>query len=272
MELQFSQLQGAEDMRIRNLLILMLSVVLIIGGVLAARAQTSTNQSYTVEAYDSLDKIGARFDVQVACLAEVNDLSGGEIIKPGQQLIIDFACPRYDGFDFVLNPRDPNANVTQGLGQGGGGGSADQVYQVQRGDTLDTIGQALNVSVVALQVANDIKPGAIIQPGLNLVIPAGAPKYGEFPILTNPANPTSDTNELGQGGGAALGPNDQEYVVQRGDTLDGIAAQFDVKTSCLAEGNSLDAPSKIYPGQYLVVKMDCPRYDGYAPVLNPRGA
>lgn len=255
-------------MRTRTLMVL-IGVFML--GVMAAQAQTSA-QTYNVEPYDTLDSIGARFDVQVACLAKVNDLAGGgAFIEPGQTLTIDFGCPLYEGYDTVLNPRDPNAAIQEGLGQGGGGGSADQIYQVQRGDTLDTIGQALNVSVVAIREANDIKPGAIIRPGLNLTIPAGAPIYGEFPILTNPANPTSETNELGQGGGATLGPNDQEYVVQRGDTLDGIAAAFDVKMSCLAEGNSLESPDRIFPGQYLVVSLDCPRYDGYAPVLNPRG-
>lgn len=255
-------------MRNRTLLVL---IGIFAVGVIVAQAQTSA-QTYTIEPYDTLDSIGARFDVQVACLAKVNELrGGGAFIEPGQTLTIDFGCPLYEGYDTVLNPRDPNAAVQEGLGQGGGGGAADQRYQVQRGDTLDTIGQALNVSVVAIQVANDLKPGGIIQPGLNLVIPAGAPLYGEFPILTDPANPTGDSNELGQGGGAALGPNDQEYVVQRGDTLDGIAAAFDVKMSCLAEGNNLESPNRIFPGQYLVVSLECPRYDGYAPVLNPRG-
>lgn len=252
----------------RKLLVL-IGVLML--GVMAAQAQTS-GETYTVEAYDTLDSIGARFDVQVACLAEANGLTeGGAFIEPGQTLTIDFSCPLYEGYDTVLNPRDPNAAIQEGLGQGGGGGSADQIYQVQRGDTLDTIGQSLNVSVVAIREANDIKPGAIIRPGLNLTIPAGAPVYGEFPILTNPANPNSVTNELGQGGGAPLGANDQEYVVQRGDTLDGIAAAFDVKMSCLAEGNNLESPDRIFPGQYLVVSLECPRYDGYAPVLNPRG-
>lgn len=242
---------------------------LFFGSVLMAAAQDET---YTVQTGDSLDKIGAIYDVQVACLAKANELSLGALLSPGDVVTISYACPLYDGVDFVTNPREVNTSVTANLGQGGGGGAADVTYQVQRGDSLDSIGQALNVSVVALQVANKLTPGAVLQPGQALTIPADAPVYGEFPALTAPDDPTGDTNALGQGGGGAtdLSGGDTTYVVQPNDTLDTIGALFDVQTACLANENDLADPAKIYPGQQLAVKESCPRYDGFDFVKNPR--
>lgn len=244
--------------------------MLIVSGAASTFAQSAT--SHTVARGDSLDKIGAIYDVEAGCLGAANELAGGAILEPGQVLTISYDCPRYDGVDFVLNPREVNANISESLGQGGGGGAADAGYRVERGDTLDTIGQALNVSVVAIQVANELAPGAIIQPGQSLIIPADAPVYGQFPPLTNPSNPASADNELGQGGGSTdLSEGDTTYVVQRGETLDGIGARFDVAVVCLTTENNLVDASQIFPGQVLTIRASCERYTGFDTVTNPRG-
>ncbi|MCC6896101.1 MAG: LysM peptidoglycan-binding domain-containing protein [Anaerolineae bacterium] len=256
--------------RLRRVIPVVIGSALILSSVTAAFAQ---DENYTVTTGDSLDKIGAIYDVQVACLAETNNIATGALLEPGQVVAISFDCPLYDGVDFVTTPREVNTNVTEGLGQGGGGGAADVTYQVQRRDTLDTIGQTLNVSVVAIQVANELKAGAILQPGQQLIIPADAPAYGQFPALTTPDDPDSDESALGQGGGGAtdLSGGDTTYVVQQNDTLDTIGALFDVQTACLASENNLADPAKIYPGQSIAVKVSCPRYDGFDFVINPRG-
>ncbi len=249
-----------------------LVLVLMSGTVWVVLAQDNAT-SYTVKRGDSLDKIGALFDVQAACLAQSNDLTLGSMIKPGDVLVISFDCPRYDGFDFVLNPReDGKTPARREAGQGGGGSIEGDIYTVRRGDTLDTIGQELNVSVVAIRVANGLRAGDIITPGQELVIPADAPAYGLFPALTEPANPNSVNNELGQGGGGAesLAEGDTTYVVQPLDSLDKIGALFDVQTACLAESNNLRLDRPIYPGQVLNISADCPRYGGEDFVVNPR--
>ena len=249
----------------------------LFGGALVAMAQ---DESYTVVTGDSLDKIGATYDVQAACLAKTNNIGVGDMLKPGQVLTISFDCPLYDGVDNIATPREVNKNVSAGLGQGGGGGATSTPYQVQRGDSLDSIGQALNISVVSLQVANGIKPGDVLQPGQEITIPADAPPFGQFPALVDPANPSSDANTAGQGGGGGapavttsatdLSNGDATYVVQYQDTLDSIGALFDVKVDCLVSENKIADATKIYPGQALSVKTSCPRYDGFDVVIHPR--
>ncbi len=263
-------------LRKRRFISALVGCMLVFSGATLAFAQ---DDSYNVKTGDSLDKIGAIFDVQAACLAKVNNISVGSMLSPGQILTISFDCPLYDGVDFITTPRQVNTNVTESLGQGGGGGATSVPYQVQRGDSLDSIGQELNVSSVAIQVANGLPNGAILQPGQELTIPADAPPFGQFPALTKPGNPGSAGNELGQGGGGGavtttatdLSKGDATYVVQLNDTLDTIGALFDVKVTCLATENEIADPAKIYPGQALSVKTSCPRYDGFDFVINPRG-
>ncbi|MBZ0288805.1 MAG: LysM peptidoglycan-binding domain-containing protein, partial [Anaerolineae bacterium] len=233
--------------------ILFAAFVCIIAGAFAAFAQ---GDSYTVQPRDTLDQIAAFYDVQTACLAESNNLAKPSELKVGDIINIDFSCPRYDGWDFVTNPReDAGGGGVSDLGQGGGSaedaedgapqpGPNDTSYTVARGDTLDTIGQAQNISIVSLRLANGLSPTDKIFPGDSLIIPADAAPYGQFPAIANPAA-LPQNQELGQGGGgtAVAGPGDQLYVVQPLDTLDKIGANFDTQVTCIAQANGLDKPS-----------------------------
>jgi LysM repeat protein len=51
--------------------------------------------------------------------------------------------------------------------------------------------------------------------------------------------------------GAATG--EQEYTVQAGDTLGGIAAQFGVTVDALVQANSITDPNLIIPGETLII-------------------
>lgn len=265
-------------LRLNRFIPVLIGCVALLSGAMVAFAQDG---SYTVVTGDSLDKIGAIYDVQAACLAKTNNIGVSDMLKPGQVLTISFECPLYDGVDNVTTPREVNQNVTENLGQGGGGGATSTPYQVQRGDSLDSIGQALNISVVSLQVANGIKPGDVLQPGQEITIPAGAAPFGQTPALTDPSNPSSAAN-AGQGGGGGapiatttatdLKNGDATYVVQYQDTLDKIGALYDVKVDCLVSENNIEDPTKIYPGQVLSVKTSCPRYDGFDFVINARSS
>ena len=259
--------------------IIFAAFVCIIAGAFSAFAQGG---SYTVQPRDTLDQIAAFYDVQTACLAKSNNLAKPSELRVGDVINIDLSCPRYDGWDFVTNPRDDSGASTANTsdsGQGGGAadtsgpqaGPNDTTYTVARGDTLDTIGQEKNISIVSLRLANDLTPIDKIFPGDSLIIPADAAPYGQFPAIANPgALPANQ--ELGQGGGgvAVAGPGDQLYVIQPLDTLDKIGANFDTQVACIAQGNGLTKPSLILPGQTVVIQASCPRYDGYDTVTNPR--
>jgi LysM repeat protein len=105
------------------------------------------------------------------------------------------------------------------------GGSVE--YIVQPGDTLYSIASRYGTTVEAIRLANGIVNPWFIQVGQKLVIPRGSP-----------ASSTSS--------GAT-------YVVQRGDTLYSIAAQFDRNVWDIVAANNLSDPGTIWVGQVLVI-------------------
>jgi LysM repeat protein len=225
------------------------------------------NSVYTVQRGDVLDSIAANYDVQTDCLAQSNNLPNkGNQLKIGQTIVIDLSCPRYDGVDFVANPRSGNSQSA--LGQGGGEtetaptpGPNDQAYTAQRGDMLDSIAQQFNVSLQSLMMANNIDPNKkyVLRIGTTLVIPGGAPPYGQFPATGAGAN-----GDLGQGGGGvALGPGDQSYVMQPRDTLDGIGARLNKDVACIIQANSIKDTRHLQPGTTVIIPATCPNYSGF---------
>jgi LysM repeat protein len=89
---------------------------------------------------------------------------------------------------------------------------------------------------------------------------------GLIAVLVNAQNTTNDTlfDQLPI-------TEDVRYLVGTGDTLDGIAATFDVGLACLRQTNEL-APnaSQILVGDILTVSVACPPYSGLAQVPVPR--
>jgi LysM repeat protein len=104
--------------------------------------------------------------------------------------------------------------------------SVGGTYTVQPGDSLSLIGQRLGVPWQMIADANGIAaPDYVITPGQVLIIP---------PIAT----PT---------GGADF------YIVQSGDTITGIAQQFDVDPSTLADFNNIADWNSIAVGDIIYI-------------------
>lgn len=211
----------------------------------AAFAQTAQDTTYTVRPGDSLDLIGAAFDVQVACLAFVNEIDPQAPIYAGDELMISYSCPPYDGSSTT------GTRVERDLGQGGGG---YPVIFVTHGDTLDSIAMRYNISLASLLMVNDMTIDARIRSGDQLVIPVDAPPYGYYPALSFP-------DGVGGGSDAEL------YVIQPRDILDLIAAYFDVDLACLATANSIENPALVQPGQAVFIPSTCPVYAGLSSAL-----
>lgn len=200
----------------------------------------ATDVTYVVVPRDNLDKIGAYFDVRVACIRETNGLAPGHILQPGDQLIISASCPAYDGADIVVNVRQNSP----------GRDGSDGTYVVRPEDTLDQIGQTLNVSVEALKQANDIEFGRTLRAGQIIVIPKDAPEYGVTPArLTSRAESTPEGSTL--------------YVVQPQDTIDGIGARLNVNHYCILRANNIINTRLVLPGDTLIIPDDCGPYTGF---------
>jgi len=106
-------------------------------------------------------------------------------------------------------------------------------YIVQRGDTLWSIARRHGTTMAAIAAANGIVNYSRIYAGQSLIIPGGSASL--------PVSPTAQPP----------GPSGGVYVVQRGDTLSGIAVRFGTTTAALAAANGITNYSRIYTGQVL---------------------
>ena len=109
---------------------------------------------------------------------------------------------------------------------------------IQRGQTLSGIALEYNTTVQILVELNNIANPNLIYAGSTLIVPSG-----ESPIDTD-GNSTS---------GKTI------YVVQRGDTLNKIAAEFGTTARAIAVENNIRNINLIYVGQRLIIPTN--RYD-----------
>ena len=109
--------------------------------------------------------------------------------------------------------------------------TASGVYVVQRGDTLGAIAARHNTTVQKLVQLNGLTNPNFIMVGQRLAVPD-----------TQPTTPPSTG-----------GRQRSVYVVQRGDTLLGIAARFQIPMWDIVVANNIANPSLIYVGQSLVI-------------------
>jgi len=281
---------------------------------------------YTVRINDTLDTIGALFDVSPPCLQAQNEIERPSQLRVGQELLISISCPRYDedpryngqltptlrrqattfvddctGYRVRLNDNPSLIALaldisveqllqTNGLEDGGGlevgqclalpddavpfgifpaldAPPAGQLYSPEVATSLDVIARQFDVSYALLARLNDIPNPArdVILPSMSVLIPAGAPAYGEDDF---------DPQDFGVGGGAELvASGAATHVVQPRQTLDGIAALYDRDSDCLALSNRLRKPNRIYPGLVLLIDEGCPPYVGAGvPTLSIRPA
>ncbi len=133
---------------------------------------------------------------------------------------------------------DPLPSRATPTSRGGRPAPATQ-YTVQPGDTLSGIASQFGVDPGALATWNGLADPNLVSPGQVLHLTA--------PSTVSPAP-------------AAAAASARSYVVQPGDTLDGIAQRVGVSVDRLAALNNLADPSLIVVGQSLAI----PTSDGLA--------
>ena len=109
---------------------------------------------------------------------------------------------------------------------------------IQRGQTLSGIALEYNTTVQILVELNNIANPNLIYAGSTLIVPSG-----ETPIDTDGKSTSGQTI----------------YVVQRGDTLNKIAAEFGTTARAIAVENNIRNINLIYVGQRLIIPTN--RYD-----------
>jgi len=188
---------------------------------------------YRVRKGDTLSKVAIRYGMSVNELMSLNHLKTRSV-KPGSDLLLrghSLAAAA------ATNPvADPGASpLIRTVSYKAD--AAHKTHIVGNGDTLWSIAHEYEVDADDLVAVNHIR-GNTIKVGQKLHIPEA---------VTVNANP-EDT----QSSPADKLP-DSTYVVRRGDTLYGIAEQFNVNVKQLMNWNKIDSPSELRAGQRLVL-------------------
>src|ERR1700688_2493303 len=126
--------------------------------------------------------------------------------------------------------------ATRAAGQGG------TTIIVGTSDTLDTLAHRYNVSSTAILQANGYKGPRALSPGQQLIIPRQTAAVAA-PALAAPASKAA----------AAVNAPPTVHVVNRGDTLLGIARRNHVTAAELAKANNLEPSAKLKLGMKLTV-------------------
>jgi LysM repeat protein len=196
-----------------------------------ATVQTAQPTIYTVVKGDALSKIASRFNVTVDDLKQWNDLTS-TIIYVGEKLKV--STPKQG--TSTPKPTTPVPQETTPAPSS----SATSVYTVKSGDSLSKIGVQYEMTVQELKSLNNLKSD-LIYVGQKLKVTGSTPAK-QPPVLVTPPTTTKPSESM----------TVSEYVVENGDTLGIIAAQFNITVPQLKSLNGLNS-NLIYVGQVLKV-------------------
>lgn len=117
-------------------------------------------QYYKVKRGDNLGAIARRFRTTVAYLRELNDFTRKKTIRVGQKIVVPDRTPLIERKSTKEKKKSTSANVT-----------TSKFYVVKKGDSLASIADRYNLSVVDLSKANNIKRKSKLRAGVRLSIP-----------------------------------------------------------------------------------------------------
>ena len=183
--------------------------------------------THVVRRGDTLSQIASRYGTTVNALTAANDISRRSLIHPGQVLTVP--VPPGTGAQRIRAVQRREAVAENG----------QEVYVVQRGDTLGEISTSFNMSLRLLRELNGLRPrSSRIYPGQRLVVIERAARNTRSASSSSPV--PSDTDI---------------YIVQPGDTLGHIAEAHGLGLSVLRRLNGFSSrQTRIVSGQKLRVR------------------
>lgn len=134
-------------------------------------ASQRADREHRVRRGDTLSKIAAEYRISLAALMRVNGMTGKDVIRVGQliRLPVDgvTAPPDATLARAEPSPPEPAPAATPAVVAT----SADGVYVVRSGDSIDRIASRLGLDPQTLIAANGIRNRNVIQVGQELIIP-----------------------------------------------------------------------------------------------------
>ncbi len=186
--------------------------------------------THVVQRGDTLSRIANRYGTSIDALTAANQIQRRSLIHPGQVLTVP--VPPGSGAERIRSVQQREVVAENG----------QDVYVVQRGDTLGEISTSFKMSLGQLRALNGMASSANrIHPGQKLIVTARVAAAMDRGAAARA--PSSDSLTTGH------------YVVQPGDTLGQIAEAHGMGLSVLRGLNDMGGGrTRIYPGQRLSVR------------------
>ena len=189
---------------------------------------------YVVQSGDTLLSIAIEYDTTVDALLQANDLDEREMIYAGQELVIATPAPTAEVPSTLLGTGSPTPEPTRFL-----------THIVQAGESLTSIATDYGTTVEAIVAANRIEDPRSLRTGQELIIPLAGSVGGPTPVPGAPTAPPRGTEVV-------------VHVVQPGDSLLGIALQYDTSVEVIMTANDLADAQWIFAGQELLIPLGTP--------------
>lgn len=186
---------------------------------------------YTVQSGDTLSGIANTFNTTVNTLAKLNNIQNANRIYVGQQLRVRQATTSSTSANSAVASQQPTQSSNNNQA------TAAETYTVQSGDTLSGIASQFNTTYTKLAQINQLSNPNQIYVGQVLKLKTS---QVTAPTSSNSTNSNQKSNTTAK-----------TYTVKSGDTLSGIASQFNTTYTKLAQINQLNNPNQIYVGQVL---------------------
>jgi LysM repeat protein len=189
---------------------------------------TPTPVIYVVQSGDTLLSIAIEYSTTVDALLQANDLDERQMIYTGQELVIVTPGP------IVEAPPTPTPEPTRFL-----------THIVEAGENLTSIATDYGTTVEAILAVNQIEDPRSLRTGQELIIPLAGSVGGPPPVPGAPTAPSRGTEVV-------------VHVVQPGESLLGIALEYDTSVEVIMAANNITDAQWIFAGQELLIPLGTP--------------
>lgn len=221
--------------------------------------QTSggSSQVYVVQGGDTYWSLAKRFGISVSQLQALNNHTTTNL-SIGQSLVVPQGATGVTTTTNVSTASNATTSskvstrTAASLEPNNASKTSNGTYTVQAGDTLWALSKRYGVSVEDLLAANG--GSSTIRVGQSLVISAAQPRStsAETSQATGIANASSASSASNRSGYAVGTQGTSSYQVTSGDTLYGIARQYQTSVAALMQLNGLGS-SSLSIGQELII-------------------